>query len=95
MNGVTGMTELLLDTDLTREQREYADTVRRPGETLLTLINDILDFSKIEAGKLKLEMIDFDLRLLLEDVLELLAEQGYSLAPRHGWQGIQAVCARC
>ncbi len=74
MNGVIGMTGLLLDTPLTPEQREYAETVRRSGETLLTLINDILDFSKIDAGKLDLECIDFDLRTTVEDVLELLAE---------------------
>lgn len=75
MNGVIGMTGLLLDTELKPEQREYAETVRNCGESLLTLINDILDFSKIEAGKLDLEIIDFDLRQAVEDVAELLAER--------------------
>jgi two-component system sensor histidine kinase/response regulator len=75
MNGVIGMTGLLLDTPLSDEQREYAETVRRCGDALLTLINDILDFSKIEAGKLDLEVIDFDLTTAIEDVLELLAER--------------------
>jgi PAS domain S-box-containing protein len=75
MNGVIGMTGLLLDTPLDEEQQEYAETVRRCGEALLTLINDILDFSKIEAGKLAPEIIDFNLRTAVEDVLELLAEQ--------------------
>ena len=73
MNGVIGMTGLLLDTALTTEQRDYVDTVRRSGESLLDIINDILDFSKIEAGKLDLEVIDFDLRTLVEDVAALLA----------------------
>ena len=73
MNGVIGMTGLLLDTNLTDEQREYAEIVRKSGENLLTLINDILDFSKIEAGKLDLEILDFDLRVTLEDTAELLA----------------------
>src|SRR6185312_15117634 len=77
MNGVIGMTGLLLDTDLTTEQRDYADTIRRSGEALLTIINDILDFSKIEAGKIDLEEIDFELRLTVESVLELLAERAY------------------
>ena len=73
MNGVIGMTGLLLDTALTPEQREYADTVRRSAEALLTVINDILDFSKIEAGKLSIESQAVDLRLVMEEVDEMLA----------------------
>jgi two-component system sensor histidine kinase/response regulator len=73
MNGVIGMTGLLLDTELNAEQREYADTVRRSGEALLTIINDILDFSKVEAGKLEIEAVSFDLRVSIEEVNELLA----------------------
>ncbi len=75
MNGVIGMTGLLLDTALTAEQRDLAETVKHSGELLLELINDILDFSKNEAGKLELEIIDFDLRTAVEEVLELLAER--------------------
>jgi PAS domain S-box-containing protein len=73
MNGIVGMTGLLLDTELNPEQREYAETVRQCGDSLLTIINDILDFSKIEARKLELETLDFDLRSTLEDMGDMMA----------------------
>ncbi len=74
MNGVIGMANLLMDTQMSSQQREYAETIRRSAESLLLLINDVLDFSKGEARKLIFENIDFNLRETIEGSLELLAE---------------------
>jgi len=84
MNGIIGMTGLLLDTDLSPEQQDYAETIRSSADSLMTIINDVLDFSKIEAGKMDLEILDFDIRILVDEVSDLLAtkafEKGLELA---------------
>lgn len=75
MNGVIGMTSLLSGTDLTKEQKNYVETIRISGENLITIINDILDFSKIEAGKLELERQPFDLEASIEEVIDLFSSK--------------------
>jgi two-component system sensor histidine kinase/response regulator len=78
MNGIIGMTELALGTHVTQEQREYLETVRSSADALLGIINDILDFSKIEARKLDIEIIDFDLRYMIDDTLRALAPRAHA-----------------
>jgi two-component system, sensor histidine kinase and response regulator len=73
MNAILGMADLLSETDLTSEQVQYVHTFQSAGENLLSIINDILDISKVEAGHLELEVIDFDLVKLLDDLCEVMA----------------------
>jgi CheY-like chemotaxis protein len=83
MNGVIGLTDLLLETRLTGQQEQYLRMVKASADQLLTILNDILDFSKIEAGKLTLESIEFDLRQVLENVMDIfvpkIEEKGLEL----------------
>ncbi len=74
LSGVIGMTGLLMDTNLTSEQREYVETIRASGDALLEIINDILDFSRIEAGRVRLETLEFSPRYVVEEAVELFAE---------------------
>jgi PAS domain S-box-containing protein len=85
LNAIIGMTELVLGTDLTIEQREYLELAKKSADALLTVINDILDFSKVEAGRLELDEIDFNLRDHLGDWLN-------SLAPRAHQKGVELAC---
>ncbi|MEW6088836.1 MAG: response regulator [bacterium] len=78
INGIIGMTMLALDTKLTEEQRDFLLTVKNSTYALLDIVNDILDFSKIESGKLSLDIIDFNLRLTVEEVADVLAAQASS-----------------
>jgi len=85
MNGVIGMTHLLMGTELTDEQREYLNMIRISGNSLLSLINDILDFSRIEADQLLLENQRFNLRMTVEDTVDIVALDAYE-------KGIDLTC---
>lgn len=83
--GINGMTRLLLNTDLAQEQRDIVETISNSGEALLQMITDVLDFSKIEAGKLEIDLINFDLRTAVEQVVSLLAARAQA-------KGLELAC---
>jgi PAS domain S-box-containing protein len=85
MNAMIGMTELALGTRISRQQREYLNAIQSSADAMLTLVNDILDFSKIEAHKLRLDLVAFNLRDVLEDAMRVLA-------PRAQQKGIELIC---
>lgn len=86
MNGVIAMTGLLMQTDLATDQRDFVETIRTSGESLLTIINDILNFSKLESGKMELEDRPFDLRACVEESLDLLASKASEKGLDLGYQ---------
>ena len=85
MNAVVGMSDILLDMELSDRQREFVTVISKSADSLLALINDILDYSKIEADKLDIEDIDFDLRMLLEDISDVIALKAHE-------KGLEFVC---
>ena len=85
MNAIIGMTELALQTKITREQREYLDATKTSADALLTLVNDLLDFSKIEARKLQLDHVGFNFRDTVEDAIRMLALRAYH-------KGVELAC---
>src|SRR5262249_30505180 len=84
MNGVIGTIQLLLETELSGEQRRYAEVAQTSGRALLALIDDILDLAKIEAGKIELESLDFDLRRTVDDVIQLFRLQAEAKGLKFG-----------
>jgi two-component system sensor histidine kinase/response regulator len=85
MNAILGMTDLVLDTELTDDQRQCLKTVKSAADSLLGIINDLLDFSKIEAGKLELELADFSLRAAVGDTVRALAVRAHK-------KGVELIC---
>lgn len=85
MNGVLGMTSLLLDSELTTEQRDYAETATKSAEALMTIINDMLDLSEMKAGRLGIESVEFDVRRLVAEVT------GAAIVPAHG-KSLELTC---
>jgi ligand-binding sensor domain-containing protein/signal transduction histidine kinase/DNA-binding response OmpR family regulator len=85
MNSIVGFADMLMDTDMSQEQAEYARTISRSGEALTTLLNDILDFSKIEAGELSMTPVDFDPEMIVFDVIEIAL-------PRLGNKPVEVIC---
>ncbi|MCP4220661.1 MAG: response regulator [bacterium] len=85
MNSIIGFTEMLMDTDMTDDQRDFTGTIRHSGDTLVMIIDDILDFSKMEAGKLAFERVDFTPEVMIFNVCELII-------PRLGERQVEVLC---